>query len=416
MATTLTKIVHTNGTTNSIRLDKSTRLDEVREKLKGFGIISDSDSFLFGGAAVLLADESETTVEEILESGNIINIGAGKSQGLIEDGNIEDYRSFSLSQKNELFRKCQIFRGLSLIAGDGIKRSSKDLFEWNGLPDMTNPRINTQELSYYSFSKVTQELNLITSNKATLSLDVPYVKADAEYNLEKSKSAKSEKVTEYLLAKYIISKAIFNIDVNGLRPTADFVRAVNTAVCSNESEKDRMCELARTLNKWGMYIPREFTLGGALYSKEETEISDYSEAAKEKEAFSVSASAKFASISASAGYSQSTETDKSSSTSNKYKNISVVQIGGKAGKISNKDELGDSLDRASLWEIVDIAEFYPSLMLLNGARVDGTDPNLLSKCLKLMNGNYYHAAVTQLQPYVNIKNYATAIETLLSPW
>lgn len=415
MAIQIRTFKNKNGKSASVRIDTEAKLSTVREVLKNCGIMADSDRFLFNDSELYIGDEADTILSELLNGTEIIAVGRGAETELQKDDTMEDYRDLTESQKEDLFRKCQIFRGL-IFNGNLISKSSKDLYTWSGLPALLTPHVNTQELSYYSFSEITQALNLITNNKANLALDAPFISVEAEYSNEKSKNTTSSKVTEYLLAKYLVSKASFELDVSGLTPNPEFVKAVNEAVISQDSEKDRMCNLLHILNIWGLYIPQKFTLGGALYSTEKTEINDFSQSESEKTAFSASVKAKFSSVSGGAGATHSEEKKSETTTSDKYTNITINQVGGTPGLTKNKEGIAASLKMARYWEIIDVEMFYPSLMLLNTAHVPNTDPRLLAKCIQLMNNNYHHGAVKQIQPFVNMFNYATAIENLINPF
>ncbi len=412
----LITVKNKNGKSAAVRLDSGTKLSAVRGELKSRGIMSDSDYFLFNDSPLSVSDENDTLLSELIDGTGTIYVGKGTEPGISPDEDMEDYRDLNESQKEDLFRKCQIFRGLVFSKDKGIAKSFKDLYSWSSLPAMLTPRVNTQEISDYSFSKITQDINLITSNKTNLALDLPYVSAEAEYSHEKSIHTSSSKVKEYLLAKYLVLKASFELDASALTPNPEFVKAVNEAVVSQDSDKDRMCNLLHVLDTWGIYIPQRFTLGGALYSTEVTEINDFSQSESEKTEFSSSVKAELASGSGSAGGGQSKEKKTEIGTSTKYTNIVINQVGGTPGQTKDKEGIAISLKKARYWEIVDVETFYPSLMLLNTANVPGTDPRLLAKCLQLMNNNYYHGAVKEIQPYVNMLNYATAIENLINPF
>ncbi|MFA9466255.1 MAG: hypothetical protein ACERKN_18465 [Velocimicrobium sp.] len=201
MSTRLLTIKNTNGKSKSVKLDTDETLLVVRGELEKREIMSGMDVFLHNDAEILLSDEQDIQLSDLLDTGATIYVGSSLDKGIKADPDMEDYRDLTESQKTDLFNKCQIFRGLIFSNNDGITKSFKDLFSWKSLPSMQTPRINTEELSYYSFSKVTQDLNLITNDKLSVALDTPYVKLDSEYSNEKSKSSSASTVTEYLLAK-----------------------------------------------------------------------------------------------------------------------------------------------------------------------------------------------------------------------
>lgn len=415
MATQLVTVKNTNGTSKTVQLDMDSTLADVRCKLTERGIMAGRDRFLFNEAEIDTDDEPATKLSQLEIEHNTFNIGTNAGSGIRVDEEVEDYRDLTENQKADLFNKCQILKGLVFREGKGVVKSFEDLYSWKSgyLPDALMPSVNTEEFSGYSFSKITHDLTLISNDKTTVALDVPFVKVDAEYEHEKSKTSGSSVVKEYLLAKYVISKAVFNIDVSKLAVKEGFVKAVHGAIMTEDSDKDKMCNLLHVLDEWGLYIPQRFTLGGALYSTEETTISDYTQSGKEKESFAASVKAEYLKASGSVSYSGSKEKKEEGSSSTKYKNISINQIGGKPGQQKNDSGLAASLNWARYWALVNVEKFYPSIMLLQNACVPGTDPYLLRRCLQLMNNNFFHGAVKKIQPYINMSNYATSIEGLL---
>lgn len=412
----LIKIKHSNGAASkSILLDVNHPLSDIRTTLVGREIMGENDLFVFDDSEISSSDEKDVILANIVAN-NTLCIGHSKSEKINEDSEVMDWRFLSDSQRFDLLSKCQLNKGIILSAKDGITKTFGELFSWKVLPQMLVPRKNTEEISAYSFSKVTRDLNLISSNRSSLSLDAPFVSVEADYKQSKSQATSSSEVTEYMVQKYIVSKASFEIAPEDLVINSNFAKAVNDALAKGDSEKDKLCYLLHALNTWGMYIPLKFTLGGALYSFEKTKIADYSQAEKEEKDFSISAKAAYAGYSGVANYGSSSSGSSSSSTSNKYKNLVINQIGGKPGQTQDKAFLAKSLSNAMYWEIVDIEIFYPSLMLLNNYENSSVDADLLVKCLDLMNKNYYHQAVKNIQPIIDIHKYATSIEGLLLPW
>lgn len=409
-------IKNTNGNSISIKTNPETMLSDLRKTLIEKHFMVENDFFLNNDAPILTEFENEICLFEILDQNQCIYIGKNEGSGIQKDIDKEDYRDMSETQKEDLFRKCQIFRGITFSQKDGIKRAFHDLFSWNALPAMNNPRINTQELSSCSFSKITQDINLLTNNKASLALDTPFLSANAEYDYQKSKTSASSKTEEFLLEKYMVSKADFEINPDNIIPNPLFAKAVAEVINSSDSDKDKMCNLLHVLNEWGLYIPCKFTLGGLLYSTETTKISDFSQSEEEKRAFSASVKLELNSVTGNGNGSSSKETTKTETDSKKYTNIVINQIGGTPGQTKNKEGLAISLNLARYWELIDVDTFYPSLLLLNNPDILDAYPQLLSKCLKLLNNNTHHAAVKQIQPYINMFQYATDIENYINPF
>lgn len=101
-----------------------------------------------------------------------------------------------------------------------------------------------------------------------------------------------------------------------------------------------------------------------------------------------------------------TQTESTVSSSSKYKNVTIQQIGGKAGSTENKDVFISSLETLSTWEIVDIIKFYPSVFLLAKARnFTDIDPTLFIKVKNLLNRFYNHKFLIEHQPCINMRQY-----------
>lgn len=416
MVNKLITIEYTNGEkSQALHVDITMELAEARILLTGKKIMQESDSFLFNNAEVLLDDEANTTIEEILID-NILHIGHSKTQGISGDPDeVTDWRYLTANQQIDLLRKCQLNRGI-IFFKDGIKKSYEELFSWKTIPSMSVPRENTNEESAYSFLKVTRDLNLLASNRATLALDTPFINVDSEYKYSKEQSSSRNEVTEYLMQKYEVLKATFTFDPNALIVNDKFILEINNAYNNGKNETEKICYLIDALNKWGMYIPIQVTVGGALYSYEETNISEFSQATKEINDFSIAVKAEYGSYGGSTGYDQGSETSGSQSVSHKYKNLVIKQIGGQPG-CNKKDFLPNTLSNAMHWEIVNIEEFYPSLLLLlNTEESSVRNKVLLANCLELFKQYFYIPVVKKYQPIINIKKYADEISNMINPW
>lgn len=416
MANKLIIIEYTNGkSSQAINIDITMNLAKARTLFLIKKIMQESDFFIINNAEIILDDEADITIEEIL-SDNILHIGHSQTQGISgKPDEVTDWRYLSENQQMELLRKCQLNRGV-IFSKDGINKSYEELFSWKTIPSMIIPRENTNEESAYSFFKVTRDLNLLTSNRVKLALDIPFVNIDSEYKYSKEQSSNANEITEYLMQKYVISKASFSFDPDDLIVNDKFVLEITNAYNDGKNETEKICYLLNVLNKWGMYIPIQVTVGGALYSYEETNISEFSQASKEINDFSIAAKAEYASFGGSIGYEQESETSDSQSISHKYKNLVIKQIGGQPG-FNKKDFLPNTLSNAMYWEIVNIEEFYPSLLLiLNTKEASVANKVLLANCLELFKQYFYIFAAKKYQPIINIKKYADEISDRINPW
>lgn len=417
----LVKVGFTTGqSSQSVPLVVDAKLVEARKKLSSLGFMKDGDLFLNGGAEIAKTFEEEIKLSEIIIDNTII-IGHSEVVMPMDDDTEVDWRKLNNAQKNWLLNTCQVARGITLKSNEELATSVHDLFSWTSLPSHTAPRITTSESSSFSFSKVMREVHLITSDKLSLNLNTPFLQAESEYKLVRERTAKTEDITSYMLQKYIVSKENIAFTPSQIVPSEGFVLAINNVFAKkDESDKDKFCYLLHALNEWGFHIPIKFTLGGALYSAETTKVSDYSQVFKETEEFSVSAKAKYEGFGGSAGSGTSSQSQSTGSTSNKYENVVINQIGGKPGMTHDKNALAASLGNALRWRIVNVEEFYPSLMLLNGyknPKLPNLEPQLLLQCNKLLYQYLQFVEVTnKIQPFVNISNYLTTIQSLISPW
>lgn len=194
------------------------------------------------------------------------------------------------------------------------------------------------------------------------------------------------------------------------------MQAVSHAVDTDENIQTRSINLLNVLNEWGYYLPQEFTLGGILYSEAVTKITDYSMAEKEKTEFSASFKTSFERIGGGGGFSGGWSSEQTDTVSNKYENTVIHQIGGVAGLTNDYSLWATSLHDARYWTIIECARLYPSLMLLLNASDQSYGNHLLGLCLRTLNSCLAVPAVYKLQPILNLGEYATVIEEMVSPY
>ena len=116
-------------------------------------------------------------------------------------------------------------------------------------------------------------------------------------------------------------------------------------------------------------------------------------------------------------FSEDKEQDTGSSSSEKYKNVEIKQIGGIAGNTDSKELFKASLEKLANWAIVDIKQFYPSVMLLSKAPgIKNVDPMLFIKTQKLLSDFCMHSYVLNYQPYVDMGKYVDRIYALSRPF
>lgn len=409
----LIKVKHTNGSAWSVALEETQTLCEVRSQLIQEKYMRDADYFIFGETRVSIVSESRLKLSDLIENTNAIFIGESSIIG--ENIRLSDFEKLTNDEKISYFNQNQLTRGISFTK-DGVSRSFHELFSLNAQPLIARNTVNTKIDTSYAFSKVTRDINLTTSHKDSVALHAPFASAKAEYEHEKEKNLSTSQITEYLLSKYIVSPAEFHIEPSSMEVNMDFYNTVKSVVYSDETENYIMGRLMEVLNEWGLYVPLTFSMGGALFTSDEKVITEFSESEKDKKSFSIAAEATFsgygAGLSMLGGNTESSET----TLKQEFKNLLVKQIGGIPGNTENNTKFAETLQYMSAWEIVDIERFYPSIMLLRNVKIDGKKTTLLKDVLEIINENYYIEAVKKIQPYINMLEYATSVEELISPF
>lgn len=397
------------GESTSLALDVAMTLKEVREKLVQHNLMSEEIGFIFNGSKIIADDEAEIKVSELI--GIATEITIGKTGDIDQTFKVSDFTSLTNGEILDYFKKKQLFRGIVFSENKGVSKSFSDVFVMNSVPKTLVETQNTSFESHYAFSKESCDISLITSKKGSLSLNTPYADAHAEFSQQKSKASHSEYTTEYLLSKLIISLMSFQIDVESCVPTVEFITRVNEVMKTKIEAERKVVLLMEVLDEFGFYIPMEFTMGGALYATETTEVKEISHAETEKSDFSAQANAKFCGYGGGMSFFSGDEESSGSSSSSKYKNIEVKQIGGVAGNTENKEFFEASLTTLENWAIVDIAKFYPTILLLTKAnQFEGIDEMLFVKVQKLLTKYAMYDFVNNHQPYINIGEYMNKIK------
>lgn len=408
MANQLYTVKRSDQISKVFSLNPNASLADIRDQLEKKQFMNKEDVFLLNDVAFDRDQEGEVTLSQLVPTGGVLYIGAstidiGKEDS---DRNIMTYKKLSLAQKQALFSNIEITRGL-VINDNGFQRSFKDIVSWGvKIPDESKPRIITEVVTDYSFNKTTSELKTTGVEKTSVSFSSPFLSAESEYKHEKSKITSTSKVKEYLVSKYIVRKVQLNMDIENMVVSPDFVKAVKKAVQGNEDSIDGYSNLIQLLNDWGYYVPSKFTLGGMLYSKETTEISDFSQAETEKNEFSVSFKGTFEKIGGGAGYSNATGSEKTTTTSSKYKATTLIQVGGTPGTDNDYTKWMKGLDPATNWDAASYEIIIPSIALLWS-----NNAGLASTCVKLINKFYSYAAVKDRQSYLDMLNYGTQTQS-----
>lgn len=417
--TVLVKIKKSStGTSQAIRLDPESMLDATRETLTKQGLMSNNDTFLLDASTVVnRKDESATALSEILhndnDNKNVLLIGqATPTPSIDPKDDVSRYNLLNSDQRLDIFRNIQVFRGLT-FGSDTFGKTFNNVYEWapGYTPVANNPHVISELVSDYAFTKATSELKTYSSSSKSISISAPFASGSAEYKTAKSKTTSSSKVTEYLNTKYIVRKVDLQVDPRQLVVLPAFVDDVRDAMKGLEDKAEGYYKLIQVLNKFGYYLPQEFTLGGAILGTDDTEISEFSEAETRKREFNGAFKREFDGIGGGGAYDKSTGEDKSSSTSTKFQNIAMQAIGGAAGLEKDYPSWAKSLDPAANWALADVSLFRPTLVLLaqsdEGRQLLGTAINLIEK--------FRHVpGMADYQPFLDMGAYNTAVQEIVN--
>lgn len=405
----LVKVINKdNGNSMSLILDLKWNLSQVRQKLEDKEMISKDIMFFYEDAMIVQSDEADILLEEVLKNTNILTIA--KTGEIDLSLRVSDFTSLSKGQILNYLKKKQLYRGIIFSKKNGIGKSFSDVFTLSEAPKILVETENTSFCSSYAFSKEACTLDLMTSNKSSLALNTPYFNAGAEYSEQKSKKTNEETVTEHLLSKFVVSLVSFQIEPEICIPVREFVEKVNSIITARIENERKMLQLMDVTDEFGLYIPVKFTMGGAMYANETTEIKDFSMAEDEKRDFSTQADSAFSGYGGSISFNGSEAQGSGTSVSTKYKNIEVKQIGGEAGNTENKEFFRDSLSTIANWAVVDITEFYPIfLLLVHADKYEGMDPLLFIKTRKIFTDFSMHKFVSERQPYINMQRYVNEL-------
>lgn len=406
----------TDGRGQGYMMNETDTLDKVRAFLTSKELMNINDSFLLdGGIAVAREQEAIITLALFAKDDKVlIGLPTTRSPITPADDDVARYNQMNDDQKRAIFNNIQIFRG-QVFGEQTFGKSKKDVYTWapGYLPDANMPRVTTEFISDFSFSKVTSELKQYSSNSSSLSVSSPYGSAEAEYKTEKSTTTTTSKVTEYLITRYIVHKVNLTVNPQQLRPTDAFVAAVKAAIKNNEHTADGYANLIGVLDEYGYYIPVDFVLGGAIFATDTTTIDDFSVAVSEKEEFKASFKAEFEGIGGGGSSGSTSGSDNTKTRSHKYQKICLQQIGGKPGYEKDYPNWADSLKSAVNWNLADVQSFWPTLMLLaktaEGRDALGTAINLIEK----FSG---YPTVQKLQRYLDMRAYNTRMQELLNPF
>lgn len=424
MATKLIKVNKPGTIPVSVQLDTASMLSAVRTTLEatdgatsGIKIMDATDSFISQGSVILTSQEATISLDTLLSGSSSITLGsAAPDDPLSAQDGVQRYNDLSATEKTALFNNIQIFKGLTFGGTEGFGKSFKTVYSWkNGTnPDALLPRILTEVSTVSSYTKVTHSMEDSNVNSGSASLSTPYGGGEAEFKYAQSKATSSSQVTQYVTGKFIVRKVEISIDPAQCVIDPAFEAAIANAVHSpNPDTFQQYYDLLKVLNQYGYYIPKVYTLGGALLSSDSTTINDFSETKTTEQEYGGSFKAAFDGIGGGASYKNAQKNTTTTTTSTKFEVTSFNQIGGKAGTSNDFKNWATSMDKAIYWDVASYDELLPTLVLISDAQVQ-------NKCLNLINKFYSYPNAVELQPNLNMLDYGTKVESLLqsggSPW
>jgi Fungal MACPF-like domain len=413
MATQLIKVERSDGESKTVQLDLSTKLNAVREQLGEKRFMRKKDTFLWNGSSIDTDDEESTRLSELVgEDGKSpLKIGAVKPDlGEGKDGDLQRYDNLSAAQKLELFRRLEVYRGLTATTKEGFDKTAAPCVNpWHedDLPASTRFRIPTKITSDHTFHEATRHLKTDSVDEASVSLSTPYGGGEAGFKHAQSHSEDSKTVKDYLIGKVLVRTVKVTVAPKNLQLTASFEKTVRDALLKDKSSKGiQAYNLVKALNEVGYYVPRIFTLGGALITEKTTDITEFSQADTESTEFHAEVNASFKGIGGGGKYSHSESREESSSDKHERNQLTFDQIGGRQGTFNDYPKFLDSLDSSINWDVIAYDELYPTVALIS-------DKSMRRLCIQLLNNYATYEQIIDEQPLIDLIGYATQAEVAI---
>lgn len=400
----------------SYPFDVNTKLSEVRKVLESPEVdnfMKREDYFLNEGSKILISTESQIALSVLLNSGNVITVGVlDLSDPLDPEDGVQYYMDLSTTEKLSLFENVQIFNGLTFDPEKGFTKSFKKLYSWKEgkFPDALVPRVLTEVENKDAYSKVTHSLQETNTNSGSVSLASPTVGGEAEFKFEQSKNQSSSEVTQYITGKFLVRKVALQVDLENYVASDDFNEAIHKALLKYSDNDFKTCKaVVEVLNEYGYYIPKEYNLGGALFSSDSTTITEFSESETNRQEFGGSFKAAFTSIGGGASYNNASGSTQTTTQTDKFQITSLLQVGGRAGTSNDYSEWAKTLDKAIYWGVATFDEMLPSVAILSNI-------SNMNRVIALFDKFSSYPGIVELQPHINLLDYATAIQNLYNPW
>lgn len=263
--------------------------------------------------------------------------------------------------------------------------------------------------SFHSFSKSIHRRQCKGMDSVSISLTTPWASGGIESSHSVSKSESTERKTSFAATRMVYEKLKVAIDPNKLIIDEDFHDKLEMGLRGNRRSIEGYTNVVETLNKYGWYVPIEYTLGGAAYTTKESQVNNEEEAIEEKMSLELKTSAVFNGFGASTGNKHTSDNSSSTTSEEGTERDTFNQIVGNA--TSRVEDMPSLLANTNNWRIIRYKKLYPTLMLL----LNNNDNETLSICLNLLRKFHTYSTVRSLQSKIDVGDYESKIEFQVNP-
>lgn len=418
---------HRSDRTYKVPLDPNASLTAVRKELTSHKIMAKSDRFFSESedgveSEVQLDYEDDFKLSTILTK-NSFTIGAASGADEVTgDGSM--YDEMNTGEKNDLlYDKCNLLSGYRTVTRGGQrmfdKGVSRVMQELPELPDFGTPQGVMDNEVYMSFSQVDHEMDVRGVEKSSIGFSTPFGGADSSMEHEHHHNSQTSQSTAYFTLKRFEPRAEIVLNETDMRPSVHFMDAITEAV--SDDGPDGYEKLINTFNRYGYFVGKSFTLGGAYYVESTKTYASDEEVDDDKSSFEISAKAEYEGFGASGNHAEEKEKGVKDKTVHETFSMSDSALGGKDATTAtaNDDEKTASIDLATwvsslsdsrTWRTILVSDMMPTLALLAAENQD-----LFKEVLGLINNNL-NSKIKET-PQVIMSNYvATCSEWEESDW
>lgn len=307
---------------------------------------------------------------------------------------------------SEILQNVKICNGMTYTDGK-FRQTYRQVYKFidNQIPSALTPELIKKE-EVYAFTEDVHTMQCSGVTSGSVSLNTPWLTAEANFNFAKENSKAAGKVLSYNTFRYLIQKRAFSAAEDQLEISDQFYDVIKRAV-SARRDVDKYYKLVEALNQWGWYVPLEYVVGGAVYSTKTSQVTTEKESEKESREIGAKFELTYMKMaSVGAGVSNTQSHGNSASQDEKKETMTLLQIGGNVCGQDNFNGWLESLQSdPKSWGLIAFKRFSESLMLLYDKDLD-----MWNKCLRLLSKYYDNAAMKDLQPFINIRDYHNAIK------